>query len=369
MELDTYHYAGALDALAGVGVSVACQDLPGVPRNFSYPYKVYRPRSFSRFTAYLYRQNVERMIRRERPDILHGQMLHGGGATAAAMARKHGLPVVVASKGADVQGIREIGYGGMLNPENKKRALYAIKQADKIIALCEMNKSMLSDLGADESKIEIVYNGVAHEEINAVPFEDMRARYGISPDEFVLITVGRNSPVKRMDILYQALSLLGGDSPKIRCISVGPGRNLFELAEKYGVRDRVVLTGPVPSGKSGGFQAPPFPDLVNLMRAADLFVSVSYVESFNMSALEALACGTPVLVSQNQGIRDVIREGETGFVWRGQTAESLAEQLTGLSREARNLRSIRPEICKSVARLTWQGTALRMKEIYQTLAH
>lgn len=112
---------------------------------------------------------------------------------------------------------------------------------------------------------------------------------------------------------------------------------------------------------------PPFPELINLYRSSDLFVSVSYVESFNLSALDALACGLPVLVTKNQGIRDVILEGETGFVLNQEAPDALAETILALSGQKELLGVRREEITNSVAHLTYDNVAKRLREIYLSL--
>jgi len=367
MEFATHFLASALNNLPHTSVAVTCATMPEVPKDFPYSYPVYRARSFSIFTPYLYLKNIESVAKRKKINVLHGQVLHGGGASAVTMSRKLGLPVVITSHGSDVQHIPEIGYGARLDPELNAKARFSIRQTDRIVALSRMNRDMILDLGADPDKVIVIPNGCLYNEIQAVPFEDLRLKYNLKPDDFVLITVGRNSPIKRMDLLFQAFSLLKNESPRIKYFSVGPEKNLGELAAQYGLSEQVVLTGPIPRQGPLDGPFPPFPELINLYRASDLFISVSYMESFNLSALDALACGLPILVSLNQGIRDVIIEGETGFVFRDERPEALAETILSLSRKRQALRSRREEIRRSVAHLTWDNIAEQMREVYVSL--
>jgi len=367
MEFATHFMALALNNLTDTSAAVACATMPDIPPNFPYPYPVYRARSFSVVTPYLYRKNIEAMVKREKINLLHGQLFHGAGATAVTLGKKLGLPVVVTSHGSDVQYVPEIGYGARITPDLEAKVRYFIKQADLIVALSQIYRDLILDLGADPDKVHVIPNGCLYHEIQAVPFEDFRLKYNLKPDDFVLVTVGRNSPVKRMDLLFQALALLKNEAPHIKCISVGPEKNLGELAAQYGLSDQVVLTGPIPRQGPQDGTSPPFPDLVNLYRAADFYVSVSYVESFNNTALDALAVGLPVLVTQKQGIRDVLIEGRTGFVLQQETPEHLAEILLQLSAERENLRMQGDEIKDSVAHLTWAEVASKYRELYASL--
>jgi glycosyltransferase involved in cell wall biosynthesis len=83
--------------------------------------------------------------------------------------------------------------------------------------------------------------------------------------------------------------------------------------------------------------------------------------------LEALACGTPALVTPRHGVRDAIVEGETGFVAGEETPEGLARVLVELAHRRRELSERRAAIRASVAHLTWDHAAARLREVYESL--
>jgi glycosyltransferase involved in cell wall biosynthesis len=361
MEFSNHLLSRALQKQPATRVSVASTGPALLPPGFSYPYRHYRSRSFSVLTPYLRRRNVERMVVKERINVLHGPMLHGGGERAVVAARRHRLPVVVSAQGADVHVVPEIGYGARLHPARDARVREVVARADRIVALSRMNRDLLVELGADPAKVAIVPNGVAHAEIGAVPHEDRRSTLGLSPHRFALLSVGRASPVKRIDLLYRALAIARRDAPHLCCISVGPREKLAAAARRAGVEDLVLLAGTVAARGE-----PPAPELVHLYRAADLYVSVSHAESFGNAALEALACGTPVLVTRRHGVRDVLT-GESGFVAEEETPEGLARVLVDLSRRRKELNDRRAAIRGSVAHLTWDRVATRMREVYLPL--
>ena len=368
MELATHAMAEALNRMPGSSASVACADMPEVSRDFPYTYPVYRPHSFSILTRYLYRQSVATMIRRERPHVLLGQVLHGGGYTAVKMAERFGLPSVAYSRGSDVQHVAEIGYGAIHTPEMARRVQYTLERANRILALSQMSRNMILELGANPAKVEVLPNGCLYQEIGAVPEEDLRGLYGLGPEDFVLITVGRNRPVKRMALLFQALALARPNAPHLKCLCVGPREDLAELVEKYGLEQTVTLTGRVPKqGWAASGQFPPSKELINLYRTSDLFISVSYVEAFSNTSMEALASGVPILVSGQQGIRDVMVEGQIGFTLAEETPEALASMLLDLSRRREELRSRRETIRQSVAHLSWDHVARQLRDLVLTL--
>jgi glycosyltransferase involved in cell wall biosynthesis len=275
-------------------------------------------------------------------------------------AERHGLPVVVGAQGADVQCVPEISYGASLDPAAMAGIRRVLARADRIVALSRLNRDMLVALGADIERIVVIPNGVAWDAIGAVPREERRPQLGLSRDDFVLITVSRASAVKRMDLLYRALRIARRSAPFLRCVSVGPAEPLRRAARDAGVEDAVVLTGTV-------LASPPVAELVHLQRAADLFVSVSYVESFGNAALEAVACGTPALLTPRHGVLDVLSEGEAAFVARDETAEGIARLLLELAARRDQLAARRESIRASVAYLTWDEVAARCREVYVSL--
>jgi len=364
MEFFNHFLASSLNQLPGTKAAVACSDMPEVPRSFPYPYPVYRARSFSYLTQLLIKKSIEKMIVKEKINILHGMMLHGGGAKAVKAAKKCGLPVIVQSHGSDVQCVPEIGYGAQLNPRNQSNLKHSIQDSNKIIAVSSLNRDMLIELGAAPEKIIIVHNGVLFDEIGQIPLIDMRRKYDLRREDFVILSVGRNRPIKRISLIFDALSLLKGDSRSIKCICVGPTEDLAAAVKKYGLENQVILTGPIPERKGGNIMAPPFEELINLYRAADLFISVSYVEAFSLSGLDALACGVPVLVCKAQGLTDVIVEGKNGFVLQDESPSGLAKMLAQLYRERREFRTSREDIRKSVSHLSWQNIAQELRRVY-----
>lgn len=367
MEFCNHFLAQSLDRLPDTTVTVACNTMPEVAKNFPYSYKIHRSKSFSILTPFLNQKNIEKMICKEKINILHGSMLHGGGFKAVNAGKKYGLPVVVQSHGSDVQCVPEIGYGARLRPDLERKIRHVLHHSNKVIAVSNMNQEMILAMGAKADKVTMVPNGVQYDEIGYIPYADMRSKFGLKLGDFVLITAGRNRPIKRMELLYRALAMVKQDAPAIKCVSVGPQEDLAEIAKTYRVQHAVILPGPIPKEYSGNFLSSPFMDLINLYRAGNLFVSVSYIEAFNMSALEAMACGTPVLVGKKQGIRDFIQEGETGFILKEESAENLAEMLVVLSKKRRELEKRREDIRNSVSHLTWDNTAKRLRDIYLSL--
>ncbi|WP_104736311.1 glycosyltransferase family 4 protein [Hanstruepera ponticola] len=365
MEYAVHNLVLSLNNLNDVTASVACATLPEVPKDFEYPYNCYRSKSFWRFTPWLLKQNRLKMINEEKVNVLHGPMLHGGGFTAVKLGKTKGLPVIAHSRGADVQVVEEIDYGAQLYPDLMKKLKYTIKNSDKLIAVSQINKQNMVDLGADPNKIEVIHNGILIDKIKEINFINQRPSHNLSEEDFVLISVGRNSSVKRMDLLFQALQKLKAVK-KIKCVCVGPETNLAELASKYDVTDKIVLPGRIPKSNADNLN-PPYADLINWYRSSDLYITTSYVEAFSGAATDALACGLPIIIGQKHGVSDVIEKNKTGWIMTKETPGELADLIMHLYEEREYLKTIKTDIKKSVSQLTWTNIAVQTRAVYKSV--
>jgi glycosyltransferase involved in cell wall biosynthesis len=134
--------------------------------------------------------------------------------------------------------------------------------------------------------------------------ESVLGTYGIDPDTFVLLYVGRIAPEKSMDVLFD---IMEGIPAHIRSLChlmvVGDGPSLPELREKYGNDNSVSFHGFI-EGKQ----------LAELYAAADIFVFPSATETFGNVVLEAMASGTPVIGANAGGVKNSISHNETGIL-------------------------------------------------------
>jgi phosphatidyl-myo-inositol dimannoside synthase len=160
----------------------------------------------------------------------------------------------------------------------------------------------------------------------------VRSQLGIDADAPVVVSVGRMTPRKGQDTLVRAWPQVAAQVPRARLLLVGDGPyrpKVQRLAHSFGVQASVVFTGAV---KWGGMPA--------YIDAGDVFAMPSRsrrlgleVEALGIVALEAAACGLPVVVGRSGGAPDTVREGETGFVVDSRDPFDVARPLTALLRD------------------------------------
>ena len=206
--------------------------------------------------------------------------------------------------------------------------------ADALVAATPAEEDQLARLyGADSSRIHVVSPGVDTERFHPIPAEYAKERIGLCPDRRTIIFVGRIDPLKGIDNLLRAIAQVVDGRPELReglCVPIiggDPDRIreddemmwLQELREGLGISDVVTFLGAKDQDMLQYYYA-----------AAEMVVMPSDYESFGMVALEAMACGTPVIASDVGGLAFLVKHGRTGYRVPARDPEALASKITRL---------------------------------------
>jgi len=253
----------------------------------------------------------EEVALRERLDVLHVHYAVPH-ATAAFLARemlvgKHDLRVVTTLHGTDITLV------------GKERSFYtvtkfSIEQSDAVTAVSEFlrdetNRAFL----CEACGIDVIPNFVNRREFYPSDEADCRTSFG-DPGAKVLMHVSNFRQVKRVpDVVRIFAKVRQRTDAVLVLVGDGPDRPLvIETAEELGVTDHVRFLGKVEA-------------VADLLRSADLFLLPSDSESFGLSALEAMACGVPVVASRVGGIPEVVIDGETGHLAPAGDVDAMAD--------------------------------------------
>ena len=219
---------------------------------------------------------------------------------------------------------------------------------------------------AHHDRLKTVYPGVDHALFTPGDRVEARARLGLAAEEALLLCVGRIQPLKGLDLAVGALAQLVSvvDRP-VRLLLVGGasgpvGRREVERlrseAAAAGLRDEVVFAGPVRHDAT--------PDYY---RAADAVLVCSYSESFGLSALEAQACGIPVVATDVGGLSHVVQDGRSGFLTSDRDPSTFAGHIKTLLADPDMAHSFALAALSSAERFTWERTADELLELYECL--
>lgn len=229
------------------------------------------------------------------------------------------------------------------------------------VVIC--NSQMVMDevnhyYGVEPSKLALIYNGVDtdsfHPMLAAEHRAVTRAHAGISEDVPVLLFVGSGFERKGVPQLLLAVSRMV--CREVHLVIVGADRKaatMQSMALKLGLADRVLFAGALN-------------DVRPWYGAADGFVLPTLYDPGPNAALEAMACGLPILTTKTCGARDWVREGENGFLVDALDVDEMAVQLDALCSLSANPRA-RNEARRAVEALTLEAMAGRLLDLYRSL--
>jgi len=243
-------------------------------------------------------------------------------------------------------------------------------EADRLIANTPIEARQLVGLyRADPERVAVVEPGVDLRRFRpAAPIRRTaaRRRYGLPEDAYVVAFVGRIQPLKAPDVLLRAAAALREREPELaaRLIVVvvgGPSGSglerptaLIELADSLGIADAVRFLPP----QTGDA-------LADLYRAADLVAVPSHNESFGLVALEAQACGTPVVAAAVGGLVAAVRDGTSGVLVEGHDPADWARVLGDLLAAPARRAALGRGAVEHAQQFSWDRTASGLLAVYR----
>lgn len=198
---------------------------------------------------------------------------------------------------------------------------FALRRIDQVVAV---SKGVINDLikhGLREEKISVVYNGIKLSIIaNSFNISQVRSRYGMTNDDFVIGTVGRLEKVKGHSYLIEAMPSILKEIKHCKLIIVGDGpleMDLRRLVEKLDLSKYVKFAGYIN-------------DIDSFLAMIDLFVLPSLSEGLPITLLEAMDSGKPVLASEVGGIPEVITDNDNGLLFPSADSSSISKAIKNM---------------------------------------
>ena len=244
-----------------------------------------------------------------------------------------------------------------------------VAHADRLVAECAHDKAELMRLyRAPPRAIATVPRGVDTDELAPASRSEARRTLGLANDEFVVLQLGRLAPGKGIDNVIRAIAQLPS-AARVRLLVVGGASRapderatpeiarLRRLAAQCGVASRITFVGRRRRA-----------ELAALYNACDVFVTTPWHQALGITALEAMACGTPVVGSAVGGIASSVVDGVTGYLVAPHDPDALAERLAHLRAHPELARALgRAGLRRVRSRFSLERVAEALIDIYEAV--
>lgn len=242
---------------------------------------------------------------------------------------------------------------------------YSVNRANKIITVSESSKNdIIKFLNIEESKIEVIYNGVEYDKFNKSYSDEeknrVRYRYGLSKN--YILYMGTLEPRKNIESIIEAFSLFKREntssSKNIKLVIAGKKGWLFEsifnLVDKLNLKDDVIFTDYIDEN-----------DKSIIYNMASLFVFPSLYEGFGIPVLEAMASSVPVITSNVSSLPEVA--GDAAILVEPKDIKSIAQYMDKVlvDKELRN--NLIKKGHEQAKKFTWESSAKKLVNIYRDL--
>ena len=274
-------------------------------------------------------------------DLIAAEFFFPDGVAAVALGRRYGVPVSIKARGSDIH--RWAGKPGV-----GRQIVAAGRAADGMIAVSEALRDDMAALGMPRERIACIVTGVDLSRFAPVDRIAAKARLGVNGP--LVVSVGALIPLKGHGIVIDAVAALPG--VRLWIAGEGPHHPVFaRKIAKLGLEDRVRLLGAVPHDQ-----------VAKLLAAADVMALASEREGLANAWIEALASGTPVVIPDVGGARQVVRAPEAGRL-APRTAEGFAAAIQALIAAPPPAAAVRA----TVEPFTWEANSRALRGFLQGL--
>jgi D-inositol-3-phosphate glycosyltransferase len=243
-----------------------------------------------------------------------------------------------------------------------------LEQSQCVVATSPQEAEALRHLVSSQGNIEIIPCGTNLQTFQAWPRSDARQAIGVSPSEKIVLYVGRFDPRKGIETLVRAFARMAqGNGERLRLVLVGGSEvgqadgqereRIGKIVQELGIESAVTFAGRV-----GHDRLPLY------YTAADVCVIPSHYEPFGLVAIEAMACGTPVVASDVGGLKFTVVPEETGLLVPPQDEAAFATAMDRILNNELWAKKLRKQASERVQQnFSWSGVAVQLSDLYRRL--
>ncbi|HOQ19130.1 glycosyltransferase family 4 protein [Methanothermobacter thermautotrophicus] len=289
-------------------------------------------------------------------DVIHAHYLLPTGLIGLLCHWISGKPLIVTVHGSDVNKLAR------KNSLLFKISGYVLRRASAVITVSrDLRDKVVEEFGVDGERVHIINMGVDTDIFRPLDRDKCRERLGLPLNRRVILFVGNIIPSKGVHYLIESLREVevGG----VKCIILGAHVDEEYLKTLRGMAESI-------NADVEFFEPVPYSEVAIWMNAADVFVLPSLEEGFGLVALEALACGTPVIATATGGIREFVIDSETGYTVSPGDSSAIADRINSVLDPANSSKvdSMRKKGIRIARSFSTLKQIERILEIYRKVA-
>jgi glycosyltransferase involved in cell wall biosynthesis len=278
---------------------------------------------------------------------------------AALIGRLRGIPVVLR---ADWNGTVIIG-NGLKGLYDRYLKFPTLTNSSRILVFSKKQKTLMESYGINGDKIEVVPNGVNYEEFSSVKSSHLRSDLKLGPKDSIILTVCRITRGKNPELAIRTLAKIGGSLKNAIALIVGQKEDaeycdyLTRLVAENGLEGRVIFLLEIDHK-----------DMPMYYSAADIFFLTSKpVEGMNLSTVEAMCAGLPIITTEVSVTSEIVEEAECGFVIKNE--DDAARNISYLLSNEKEMKRI-GENGRAFAKdnLSWETLTGKIEQIMLNLS-
>ncbi|NPV38997.1 hypothetical protein BREVNS_0496 [Brevinematales bacterium NS] len=303
-------------------------------------------------------KKVLNFLKEHKVELIHSHTEFMIGLAAKKAAKKLGIPRI-----STTHTMWEMyhNYSPLLGIKPLWRTYFRYyMKGTSVIVAPSVKAKKYDNLVVPEIPVQIIPNGIDMAKFKQKPMtkeelHDLRARYHLTPEDKILIFVGRIGPEKRVAELYQAMVPVMKKHPHVKMVFVGDGpahEELQQKANQMGLANQTVFTGFVD-----------WKEVYRLYSIANLFVTASLSEVHPMTLIEAAICGVPSIARRDDSYLDLIEEGKNGYM--ANTDEEMTELVENLLLDEKKLKAFSEEALRISQKFSAENHVARMEKLYK----
>ena len=337
-------------------------------RNVKLGYPMQRPYTAGFLpTETQWRLRTQWLLRNHNYDVIHAHVTHPAAyhAQKYLQERNDPTPLIVTPHGADIHKVPEVNFGKRLDPVLEEKIRWLLEQGPMCTAISDAVQTSLIDAGATEQQIEMIPNGVDTERFEGDVSLSAHDYLGIDADTHLFVSVGNYHPRKGHENLIDAVGLL--PDKKVHVAIVGrTSAECEDYVTSKKLEDKITFTGalafPVPGTDTG-------PDvLVAMLKQSRGYISASMgegTEGLSLALLEAMAAHVCPIATNVSGNRDVVIDGDNGYLVEPGAAEPIAKAMRDACDNVAETERRGHAAAGSIAHLSWSAVTDQYLSAYE----